>query len=169
MAWIKATGKLVYDPERIWYKNHKPVSFKKESKARTLMIELPRSTLDLYYQWFLVKKYGQAMVMQRPMWGLHVTIVSGNEHRLIPNEYRDLWGKHTGMVDFEYSNEIENHWKFWVLPVRGNALDEYRRELGLRPTGSYHITVARQFDWQPALESEFKQSEARKLAREMEV
>ena len=86
---IKLKGKLVYDPNR-------GADFKKTNKVRTLVLELPRDQLDLYYQWFLTKEYGSWLTMQRPMYGTHVTVVKGNEH--IDGKYLPLWKKHAGEI-----------------------------------------------------------------------
>lgn len=138
--WLKTTGKLVYDPTR--------KDLRKTFKSRTLIVELPWDDLDLYYQWFLLKRYGTWFQTQRPMWGKHVTIVRGDEKGyLSPN-----WGKHAGRkVDVYYSPEVSRKWKFWSLPVKGEGLEELRVELGLVAKHDFHLTFARQYDWQPEL------------------
>jgi hypothetical protein len=131
--WIKMTGKLVYDPVR--------PDLKKTHKQRTLIIQPRHDELDLYYQWFLKKRYG--LMLQRPMWRTHVTVVAGNEH--LPNEAS--WKKHEGKyVEFLYSPELEKHWQFWVLPVSGEGLMDMREELGLKSKFSFHITIGRLYD-----------------------
>lgn len=135
--WIKTRGKLVYDPVRR--------GFKKGYKVRTLIAELPRDELDLYYQWFLKKRYGEWLWLQRPMFGLHVTVVRGDENGFKSN----LWGAYAGLkVDLEYGPIIRHHWGFWSLPVRGNDLLTLRQGLGLKAQHDFHVTVGRQQDWQ---------------------
>lgn len=135
--WIKTRGKLAYDPTRR--------EFKKTYKTRTLIAELPRDQIDLYYQWFIKKQYGEWLSLQRPMWGIHVTVVRGNE----PVPKLDLWKIHADRwVEFEYGPFIRHHWGFWSLPVRSVELIEIRRELGLKAEHDFHITVGRQVEWQ---------------------
>lgn len=138
MDWIKTRGRLSYDPVR--------KDLRKTYKQRTLVVELPRDELDLYYQWFLKKKYGSWFELQRPMWGKHVTVVRGDEK----GHDSASWEKHEGeTIELFYSPLLENKWKFWSLPVRGDELFWLREELGLVAAHNFHITVARQYDWQP--------------------
>ncbi len=158
LEFLKTQGKFVYDPIR-----H---DMKKTWKQRTLIIDLPWDDLDLYYQWFLRKKYGTwfdnvakrqevfardgiALLeidsnvprITRPMWGKHVTVVRGDEQGFnSPN-----WGKYEGeTVDVFYMPELECTWKFWSIPVKGDGLFEIRTELGLKAFHDFHITVARE-------------------------
>ena len=158
--WIKTSGKLVYEPTR-----HE---FKKTHKMRTLIVELKRDQIDLYYQWFLRKKFGSwadhelrtqtvynetqtarrqvtenVPGLARPMWGKHVTIVRGDEQGFkSPN-----WGKYEGQkIDIFYMPELERTWKFWSIPVKGDGLFEIRRELGLKAFHDFHITVGREVE-----------------------
>lgn len=140
---FKAQGKLVYDPVR--------PDFKKTHKTRTLIVELPRDQLDQYYQWFLEKKFGQWMTLQRPMFGLHCTVVKGDER--ISQDRMKFWKKYQGhRVELMYDpTRIERHWQFWSLTVEAPQLIDIRRELGLRLDFRLHITFGRQYDWQPKL------------------
>jgi len=140
---IKARGKLVYDPAR--------PDFKKTHKQRTLVAELPRDQLDLYYQWFLRQKFGQWLTLQRPMWGVHCTVVKGDE-RISPEKLKH-WRKYEGhFVDLYYDpTRVERHWQFWSLTVESPRLVEIRQELGLRLDYRLHLTIGRQYDWQPCV------------------
>jgi len=158
LNFLKTQGRLVYDPTRR--------DLKKIYKQRTLIVELPWDDLDLYYQWFLRRKYGtwfdheirkqtiynetqtalyqideNVQCINRPMWGKHVTIVRGDEQGFkSPN-----WKKHEGeKIDIFYTPELERTWKFWSIPVRGDNLFDLRRELGLTAFHNFHITVARE-------------------------
>lgn len=141
MQWIPLRAKLSYDPVR--------PDFKKSYKTRTLIAELPRDGLDTYYHWMLKAKYGTWLQLQRPMYGLHVTVVKGTEQ--VPLKMLNLnWKKHQGkMVALEYSPELYRHWQFWSLPVRSLDLENLRTELGLSSKFNFHITVGRQLDWMP--------------------
>ena len=138
---IKITGKLIYDPHR--------TEFRKAHKQRTLIVQLPHDQLDLYYQWFLTKKFGTWMTLQRPMFGLHVTVVKGDEH--IHKDKLHLWKKYHGQtVELEYDPiAVERHWHFWSMSVRSQKLQDIRYELGLRLDYRLHLTFGRQYDWMP--------------------
>jgi hypothetical protein len=138
---IQTTGKLVYDPNR-------GEDFRKQHKTKTLIVELPRDQMDLYYQWFLTKQYGQWITMQRPMYGIHCTVVRGDEK--IPQDRVHLWKKYHGQkIELMYDPEkLKSHWKFWSIPVFSQRLNEIRSELGLRPSEDFHITVGRMYPWQ---------------------
>lgn len=158
MQFIKTQGRLAYDPVRS--------DFKKVWKERTLVAELERDDLDLYYQWFLRKKLGtwfdyrqrkqfvfnkeqtvlydiyeNVPCIDRPMWGLHVTIVRGDEE----GHLSENWGKREGeMIDIFYTPQLELNWKFWSLPVKGDNFFELRTEVGLTAFHDFHITIARE-------------------------
>lgn len=161
--WLKASGRLKYDPVRVDRKavakkqkagnvDENFTGFRKAHKTRTLIVELPRDELDAYYRWFITRKHGSYLELQPPMWGKHVTVVKGTER--IPK--LEHWKKHEGqVVEFEYCPElIRNHWRFWSLAVRGNDLTALRLELGLWPLKDMHITIGRQYEWQPLLNKE---------------
>lgn len=131
-------GRLAY--------NLPPLSSKKPFTKRSLVATLPRDDLDLLYQWFIVRAYGQSMRLNRPLFGTHVTIVWPQES--VPN--MAPWGKYEGrVVAIEYDVVLRRHFGFWSLPVYNDWFQEIRGELGLAPAPDFHITIGRQFDWQP--------------------
>jgi hypothetical protein len=136
--WIKTKGVLRYEPKR--------PRFKKTHKEATLIVQLPWDDLDVYYHWHLQKKFGSYLTLQRPMWGKHMTVVRGDE-----KPRGDSWKKLEGkMIEIEYSPDIKLNWQFWSLPVRpSDELQAIRADLGLKEFHNFHITVGRQFDWQP--------------------
>ncbi len=135
---IKLSGILKYDPVR--------KGFKKSNKCRTLIIDLARDDIDLYYQWFLLKQYGTWLSLQRPMFGNHITIVKGDETGFKSQN----WGLHEGKrVTFLLSPVISKTHTFWSLPVifpEGNSI---RNDLQLNKKMNFHLTIGRQYDWQP--------------------
>jgi hypothetical protein len=138
MQRIVTRGRLAY--------NMPPISSKKPYTKRSLVVTLPRDDLDLLYQWFIERRHGQALRLNRPIFGTHVTIVRHNED--VPN--MALWGRYEGLeVDIEYDVVLRNHFGFWSLPVYNTWFQEVRYELGLPPEPDFHITVGRQFEWQP--------------------
>ncbi|HEV2609257.1 MAG TPA: hypothetical protein VGU61_03225 [Noviherbaspirillum sp.] len=131
-------GRLAY--------NMPPLSSKKPYTKRSLVATLPRDDLDLLYQWFIEREYGQALRLNRPIFGTHVTIVRHSED--VPN--MAAWGKYEGReVEVAYDVVLRNHFGFWSLPVYDEWFQEVRAELGLPPEPDFHITVGRQFEWQP--------------------
>jgi hypothetical protein len=142
MRRLSTHAKLAYDLP--------PRSSKKPYNKRSLVATLPHDDLDLLYQWFIVREYGQALRLNRPIFGTHVTIVRHEED--VPN--MALWGKYEGVeVDVDYDVVVRNHFGFWSLPVYNEWFQQIRRELGLPPERDFHITIGRQFDWQPVAPS----------------
>jgi hypothetical protein len=111
------------------------------------VVELPRySQLGDFYRWLIEQKYGQNMRLQAPMFGLHVTVVRGDER--VKNV--QAWKKHAGeVIEFEYSTDMKVDYTFWSLPVRSKRLEQIRTELGFVNLHNYHLTIGRQYDWQP--------------------
>lgn len=138
MQRLTVRGRLAYDlPPR---RSSKPYD------KRSLVATLPDDDLDLLYQWFVERRYGQALRLNRPIFGTHVTIVRHEEH--VPN--MQYWGKYEGVdIDVEYDVELRRHFGFWSLPVYSDVFQQIRAELGLPPEPDFHITIGRQFDWQP--------------------
>jgi hypothetical protein len=139
-CWQKASGKLVYDPKR-----H---DFRKSHKAHTLILEVDLGDADLYYQHFLEKKFGGWYKTQRPMFGLHVTVVRGDEFRKVQS---NLWNilRAGHKIEIEYNpTQLRKKWQFWSIPVRSEELQKLRRDLGLKDWADLHITVAREYKWQ---------------------
>ena len=135
---LMAQGALAY--------NLPPRRSTKPYNKRSLVATLPDDDLDLLYQWFVIRQYGQALHLNRPIFGTHVTVVRPDED--VPK--MTLWGKYEGVrVNVEYDVELRNHFGFWSLPVYSNYFQEIRLELGLHPEPDFHITIGRQFDWQP--------------------
>lgn len=136
---FSAQGTLLYDPVRD--------NLKRTDQSHTLVLDFPSEDLTDYYQWFLKKQYGEKFKLQSPMFGTHVTVVRPQEVNL----EHAAWLKYQGEeLTFFYAPEmLERHWEFWSLSVFSTELFNIRRELGLRTDFRLHMTVARQFDWQP--------------------
>jgi hypothetical protein len=64
------------------------VEFKKQHKTKTCILQMPYDNISQFYQWFLLKQYG--LHVQNPLFQNHVTIVSGNESRIVTAEYGKL-------------------------------------------------------------------------------
>lgn len=138
--WKKVTGVLRYDPSR--------PGFRKSHKLHTLVLEMPRDQLDLYYQWFLEKKFGSWYALQRPMFGLHVTVIRGDEFKKAD---RSIWGAHCAdqEITVEFNpTQLRKKWQFWSMPVRSKFLEDLRGDFGLPKFHDFHMTVAREYEWQ---------------------
>lgn len=134
MNWVKAKGKLVYEPER--------PGIKKESRNTPwwIIVEFKGGQMSDYYSWWMKKLYG--VPLQKPVWGNHVTILDGRKE--VDPKYRHVWKKYNGqIIDFEYNVALEQHWKFISLPVRCEFFDVIRKELGFFNSHPYHMTVGR--------------------------
>lgn len=131
--WAKATGKLVYNP-------HRPDIRKKFAHDDwRLVVEVDRG-FSLYYNWWVQKMWG--LRLQLPVWKTHITILNGKQN--VEPTFRKIWKKYEGKkIEFEFSPALEQHWKFFVLPVRCERFNEIRRELGLPDWDKYHITFGR--------------------------
>lgn len=135
--WFALTGILKYDPWR--------PGFKKAHKSRTLIVDFVRDDFDLYYQWFLKKRFGTWFEIQRPMFGKHVTVVRGDEPGFKSRE----WGKYEGQkISVMVSPCINKNYAFWSLPVESNDLMCIRHELGLKKFHNFHLTIGREYEWQ---------------------
>ncbi len=76
-----------------------------------------------------------------PKWGAHITVLDGRYD--IPEARQKFWKKYDKQtVEFEYSPRVQQIWKFFVLPVKCDLLEQIRTELGLQPK-PLHITVGR--------------------------
>lgn len=155
---LTAQGRLAY--------NLPPIRSSKPYNKRSLVATLPHDDLDLLYQWFVVRQYGQGLRLNRPIFGTHVSVVRPEED--VPN--MALWGKYEGtQVDIEYDVELRNHFGFWSLPVYSDYFQKIRVELGLQPEPDFHITIGRQFAWQPISQGARRYAaeiRAERLARE---
>lgn len=92
-----------------------------------------------YYAWFLHKKTG--IVLQRPAWGAHVSVVRGE----VP--FRpDLWKKYDNKeISIIYDPDIRTNSAHWWMRVHSNDLLDIREELGLPrfPEFTFHLTLGR--------------------------
>jgi hypothetical protein len=132
-VWTTSIGKLVYNPPRPDIRK----SFAHDDWR--LVVEVDRG-FSLYYNWWVKKMWG--LELQLPVWKTHITILNGKQP--VDPEFHKIWRKHENeRITFEYSVEFEQHWKFFVLPVRCERFHEIRAELGLSTWDKHHITFGR--------------------------
>lgn len=134
--WIKGTAKLVYAPAR--------PGLKKVRAANDyfLVAEVSGDIAKYYSYWIKKTLY---VSLQPPAWRQHITVLNGRHE--VPADRRHLWKKHHNeTIHFEYSVDVQQHWKFWVLPVRSNRLETIREEFGLASNHKqFHLTVGRMY------------------------
>jgi hypothetical protein len=131
--WIPATAKVEYDPYRPGLRKVRP--------GNLVVADVDPSIAE-YYRWWVMKRHG--LKLQNTAFIPHVTIINGKTQNSGLLKH-DAWRKHhKKIIELEYSCELEQHWKFWVLPARGEQLDVIRKELGLPSLGhNFHITFGR--------------------------
>jgi len=132
--WIKGTGKLIYNPER-------PGMRKSRQHDEWFLAVNVDPQIAEYYRWWVYKRF--MLQLQHTAWHPHVTVLDGR--RSVKPQNRKNWEKHSGeIIHFEYSPNIEQHWKFWCLPVKSERLQEIKRELGFNDAESkLHVTIGR--------------------------
>jgi hypothetical protein len=132
--WIRIKGRLIYEPRREGIKKVQ------RDTPWWVIVQLPHDDLSNFYRRWLKNFYG--IVSHPPVWGTHVTVLDGRVP--VKPEFMGAWKKHHGeTVEFEYSPYVEQHWKFFTLPVRSEFLHGVRKELGFDVEKSLHITFGR--------------------------
>lgn len=133
MSWVKYKGVMVYNPKR-------PELKKTRKEEEWWLICEVDYGLAAFYRHLVFKRHG--LQLQPTAWKPHITVLDGRKP--VKPEFRKFWKKYDKQkIDFEYSVDIEQHWKFWVLPVRSKKLEEIRKELGFFNDYPLHITFGR--------------------------
>lgn len=90
--------------------------------------------LSHYYRWL------SRIPWRSPLNGTHITFVAGqHEGRVVSKSEMNEWlGK---PIMFYYSPLLHTNGSSWWLNVKSDGLDQIRRELGLLPRPSYHVTL----------------------------
>jgi hypothetical protein len=135
IMWLKTKGILEFD--------NTIIKLKKEP-SKTLIVKLADDDLDIYYQWFVTQQCGQSSILQRPMFGTHVSVIRRYEVKDLASLYL-LNGR---TIELQYSVELEKIHQFWCLPVISDELNDIRINYGLAPVTNLHITIGRKYDWQ---------------------
>jgi len=132
-VWIKGGGVLIYNPARPGMKKTKRLT------PWWLIVSVDKEIGKYYRSWIERALY---LKTQRPAWETHITLL--NDCDVVDPQYQQHWKKyHNQWVEFEYSVAVEQHWKFFVLPVRCQQFEEIRQELGIFNHHPFHITIGR--------------------------
>lgn len=129
---IELKFKIQYDPV--------PLSGKAETMSKPWwMIATCEGDLTEYYAWFVKQRTG--IMIQRPAWGAHISVIRGEEP---PN--KELWGKHQGKeITVIYDPDVRTNGEHWWMRVHSADLLDIREEIGLPKFGMFnlHLTIGR--------------------------
>lgn len=130
MTWIKGTGRIKYDPDR--------VGLKRRNGPGWVVVEMSNG-ICWFYKWLLERR---GIELNKQAWQAHITVCDGSP--IDRDKVDQFWKKYDGMsIEFEYDNEIYSHWKFYAMRVRTPLLNQLRVELGLKADYPFHITIGR--------------------------
>lgn len=131
--WLKGKGKLIYNPAR-------PGIKKAQRHTPWWLIVSVDNEIGKYYRDWIDRVFH--LKLQHPAWGTHITLL--NDRDVVKPEFQQHWKKyHNQWIEFEYSVVLEQHWKFWTLPVKCERFIEIRHELGVLHDHPFHITIGR--------------------------
>jgi hypothetical protein len=130
---FKMKGRLVYDPQR-------PGMKKAHRAGPGWLILTFDPELGRFYR-FLLKQF-TGYIVQGQTYELHVTVVNDRDPDVSNHE---LWRKYHGKsIEVEIDVRMEQHWRFFVLPVISKDLEAIRSELGLdTKKHPFHLTIGR--------------------------
>ena len=129
---IKGYGKIIYDPEP------KIGSIDKMFQPWWAIVSTEDDIAE-YYTWFLKKRTG--LIMQKPAWGSHISIIRGEE----PLD-KTLWRKyHSHEICFDIDTSVRTNGTHWWLKVHSPKFEHIRTELGLPKDTHYnmHLTLGK--------------------------
>lgn len=131
--WINYKGLVVYNPNR---PNLKKIRL---ANQWFLFVEVCYD-FAAFYRWLIFKRYG--LRLNATAWKPHITVLDGRKE--VKPEFRHNWKKYEKVkVEFNYSVNVQQHWKFWTLPVYSPKIIEIRKELGFFDNYPLHITIGR--------------------------
>lgn len=133
-TWVKSIATLVYNPYR-------PGLRKVRGANNFFFIAEVKGDICKYYSHLIEKNL--YLKLQLPVWRPHVTILNGRQS--ISDDKLHIWKKYAGEeIEFEYNVNVEQHWKFWVLPVRSERMQQLQKELGFDfENYDFHLTIGR--------------------------
>ena len=117
---------------------YNPISNKTKNGEFWLILRCDSSILN-YYSYWANKQYN--VHISKPVWGAHISIVRGE----IPNNLHRWWKYNGQKLNFKYSNEIEFHSRYFLIPVFSDKFTLIRTELGLseKPIAPFHMSLGK--------------------------
>lgn len=132
----RCNGKFIFSPDR--------PGLKKAHRAfdNAVILKVDNGITE-YYSWWLNRKYG--MVLSKPAWGTHITVVSDKDRVKDLNSFNLLKNRFNGkIVQVPHLVVVKKQWQFWVVDVKPtNEMIEVRKSLGLKENFPFHITIGR--------------------------
>ena len=97
-----------------------------------------------YYSWW-INRYLSKLLIHRPAFGCHVTIVRDKDRVTDAEIFKKLKQRYDGkMIQIRYNPELYKVRGFFCLPVDAHQIfRDIRGSLGLNEDFKYHITVGR--------------------------
>lgn len=134
--WLKASGKLIFDPDHKTNKHRDQGSWKK-----TAMIFID-GDISEYYAWFIRKRFN--LELSKPLRRSHVTVI--NDKFKYDVMFQEAKNNYNGkIIEFEYNTDVRSDSKHWWLPVRCEMIGDIREAAGLnrKPFYDLHLTIGR--------------------------
>lgn len=131
---IKTHGILHFSPEDRTKKHKSQSSWKKMAIIKT------NDDLDLYYAWFLKKRFN--LELNRSLRGSHITIIS--DKFADSNMWKEACNLFEGKnIDFYIDTEPRSNSEHWWLRVYCVDAENIRETIGLSrdPYFSFHLTI----------------------------
>lgn len=132
--WIKTSGKLIVRPSSKFSLRKK----RNIDEAHTI-VQADRGLAE-YTRWWVDKQLH--LWLQPPMLQVHVSVFNGKE-TLSEEAKKHLETLNGSLIEYEYSVDVQQHWKFWVLPVRSEMLNNIRGQCNVPKNYHFHITIGR--------------------------
>jgi hypothetical protein len=130
---FKSPGKIIFDPL--------PITGNAEKMFKPWWaIVTVDGDIDKYYRWFLQNHYG--LVLQRPAWGPHISLIRGEEvNRELWEEFKAKYNNQP--IEFHYEAGPRTNGGHWWLRVICDQLKDLRVDLGLPRDGKWglHLTL----------------------------
>jgi hypothetical protein len=135
---LKGQGVLKYDPPR---------GDMRSNTKGWLIVDVDRELTRYYRSWLKREKH---IHLELPAWNAHISLVAGAP---IHPSKQHLWKKYQGkklLFSYEHGDICKSKdtkakgWYYWIRAACPEGT-EIRRELGLTPYETFHITIGRTY------------------------
>ena len=131
-------GKVLFDLYDVTNKHKKQSPWKK-----TAFVLLDCDT-DIYYSWFLEKRFG--LILGRPLRGFHFTVINDRieteEGIKLYENVKERWNNRE--VSFSFDSDYRSNGKHFWFKVISEDANNIRKEAGLDNLyHSFHVTIGR--------------------------